>query len=305
MKKFAVLLIFSLFVTLVFAQKKNGTVYIEHETIDKTRAMWKAWVENDKDAIKAFFADSVMVVRNGNDWKTTGQNIANSADWWKNNIVGMKVEDTPGSYPDAIEYEGGNIWVQDWLTIKGIHEKTGIAMDLHMHNLYSFNKDGKVAGFFQYFNNDVFQDIRDAETTKENGKVYINHPYIATVRKLVNAYAAEDLDKMKSFYDESARFSSTDHSWDESIDLETRMGYVKNNFANAKDIHFKQIGYPDCIYYALNDGYTVYSWWEYSFTMEESGKKVVMPLMLDHAFDKDGKIVRETAYFSTNHFSEE
>ncbi|WP_340111758.1 nuclear transport factor 2 family protein [Maribellus mangrovi] len=302
MKNFAVLLFLCLFVITSFAQKKNGTVYSEHETIDQTKALWEAVKNGDKEKVKTFFADSITVVRNGNDWQTTAENFGNNSGWWKANFVNLKVEDAPGAYADAIEYGDGNIWVQDWLMLTGINEETGINLDLHIHNLYAFNEEGKIGLIIQYFNNNVFEDIRDAKTTRENGKVYINHPYIATVRKLVNAYAAEDLEKMKSFYDESAQFSALDHGWDESIDLVTRMGYVKDNFANAKDIHFKQIGYPDCIFYELNNGFVVYSWWEYSFTREESGEKVVMPLMLSHSFNDDGKIVQEMAYYSTNHF---
>ena len=47
-----------------------------------------------------------------------------------------------------------------------------------------------------YFNNDVFEDIERSKATRENGKIYINHPYIAKVRKLVNAYSDKDLDEM-------------------------------------------------------------------------------------------------------------
>jgi hypothetical protein len=66
----------------------------------------------------------------------------------------------------------------------------------------------------------------------------------------------------------------------------------------------KQQGYPDCVWYEKNDQYVVYSWWEHSFTIKEDGKKVVMPLMLSHYFNKDGKIVSEAAFFSTNHFED-
>jgi len=304
MKNFAVMLILLLFTTTIFAQKKNGTVYNEHETIDQTRALWKAVKDGDKEKVKTFFTDSMTIVRNGNDWQTTAENFGNNSGWWTENFDNFKVEDAPGAYPDAIEYGDGNIWVQDWLLLTGTHKKTGINLDLQMHCLYAFNKDGKIGAFIQYYNNNVFEDIRDAETTKENGKIFINHPYIATVRKLANAYCAEDLETMMEFYHENAQFSNITVDWNESIDKPTRKEYVKEQFASIDDIHLKQIGYPDCVYYARNDSYEVYSWWEYSFTVKESGKKVVMPLMLSHTFDKDGMIRAELAYFSTNHIDD-
>ena len=304
MKNFAVLLIVTLIATTSFAQKKNGTVFNEHETIDKTRAFWDAVKSGDTEKVKTLFADSVMIIRNGNDWKTTAENFSENISYWTNNFVNFDVEDTPGAYPDAIEYKEGNMWVQDWLLLTGTHEKTGINLDLHMHCLYAFNDDGKIAAFFQYYNNNVFENIRDAQTTRENGKVYINHPYITTLRKLLNTYAAEDVDGLKDFFTEDATFSSLAGGFNINQNLEERAADVAGHFATRKDIHFEQVGYPDCIYYQLNDGYVVYSWWNYSYTDEESGKKVTMPLMLSHSFNDDGKIVQEMAYFSTNHVTD-
>ena len=304
MKKFAVLLILTLIVSTVFSQSKNGTVFNEHETIDKTRAFWDAVKTGDTEKVKTFFADSVTIVRNGNDWKTTAETFSGNTSWWAENFVNFDIKDSPGAYPDAIEYKDGKMWVQDWLLLTGTHEKTGINLDLHLHCLYAFNDDGKIAAFIQYYNNNVFEDIRNAQTTRENGKVYINHPHIATVRKLLNAYAAEDIETIKSFIAEDATFNSIAGDWGKSMNLETRSEEVKNHFASRKDIHFKQIGYPDCIYYELNNGYVVYSWWELTYTLEENDKKVVLPLMLSHSFNDDGKIVREMAYFSTNHLED-
>ncbi|WP_319230347.1 nuclear transport factor 2 family protein [Draconibacterium orientale] len=304
MKNFAVLLILTLLASTSVAQKKNGTVFNEHETIDATRGFWDAVKKGDAEKVKTYFADSVLIIRNGNDWETSAENFSKNTSYWINNFVNFNVEDSPGSYPDAIEYPDGKMWVQDWLQLTGTNEKTGINLDLHMHCLYAFNDDGKIAAFFQYYNNNVFENIRDAQTTRENGKVYINHPHIATVRKLLNTYVVEDVEGLKEFFTEDAIFSSLAGGYDVTMNLEERAADVADHFATRKDIHFEQVGYPDCIFYELNNGYVVYSWWNYSYTDEESGKKVEMPLMLSHSFNDDGKIIREMAYFSTNHVTE-
>lgn len=304
MKNFTVLLILTLIASTLFAQKKNGTVFNEHETIDKTRGFWEAVESGDKEKAKIFFADSITVIRNGNDWKTTAEEFTKNIDWWTDNFIDFNVEDSPGAYPDAIKYKEGKIWVQDWLLLTGTHEKTGINLDLNLHCLYAFNDDGKIVAFIQYFNNNVFEEIRNAQTTRKNGEVYINHPYITTLRKLLNTYAAEDIEKLQQFFTEDAIFSSLAGGWDKRMNLEERTADVSNHFTSRKDIHFEQIGYPDCIFYELNNSYVVYSWWNYSFTEEESGKKVVMPLMLSHTFNEDGKIIREMAYYSTNHLTD-
>lgn len=302
MKNFAVLLILIFAFTTTFAQKKNGTVYNEHPDIEKTRQVWKALVNGNVDTYKSFFADSIGLMRNGQYRKISNADFGNNITWWSNNIENLTIKDDTPAYPDAIEYADGGIWVQDWLLVTGTHKASGINLDLRIHNLYAFNKEGKIAMLIQYFDNSVFEEINNSSSVQENGKVFISHPYIITVRKLVNAYAAEDMEALLSFYAENARFGSIEYQWDNSIDLDTRKEGIKATFDKIKDIHFKQNGYPDCIYYAKNNRYEVYSWWEYSFTYVESGKKVVMPLMLSHSFNDDGKIIFEQAYYSTNHF---
>jgi len=43
-----------------YSQKKAGTVFSEHEAIDKTRELWKAVVNGDEARFRSFFADSAI-----------------------------------------------------------------------------------------------------------------------------------------------------------------------------------------------------------------------------------------------------
>jgi hypothetical protein len=61
MKNFAVLLILTLLASTSVAQKKNGTVFNEHETIDATRGFWDAVKKGDAEKVKTYFADSVLI----------------------------------------------------------------------------------------------------------------------------------------------------------------------------------------------------------------------------------------------------
>ena len=66
MKKIAFLIILILTTFLmVDAQKENGTVYSEHESIAKTKALWAAFINGDKETFTNLFADSVWVGING------------------------------------------------------------------------------------------------------------------------------------------------------------------------------------------------------------------------------------------------
>lgn len=304
MKKIAVLLLLSLFVAMGFAQKENGKVFIEHPALGKINQLWAAFEKGDQAAYAALLADTVRIFRNGQMFKQTGADAAKGLDWWSKEFENLKVvADTP-AYADAIEYDQGGLWVQDWLRIQGTHTKTGINLDLQMHNLYHFNKEGKISGIHHYFNNDIFAEIRNSGRTLENGTVYINHPYILTVRKAVNAYAAKDEATLRTFYAKDARFSNTTMKWRESVGLDDALKGWQSFWDSTEDIYLEQVGYPDCIYYTKNDEYNVYSWWILHTTMKESGKKIAAPIMLSISFDKDGKITRDMAYYSSNQFEE-
>lgn len=300
MKKYLILLMLGLSALLANAQKENGTVYSDHEAITKTKALWAAFLKGDKEAYMNFFADSVIVDTNGNYRKVPKQEMGNAMDWWMN-VKNLTIKDDTPSYPDAIVYKKGGLWVQDWLKAEGIHEKTGINIMLPFHNLYSFNKEGKITSLHQYFSTGVFEEIRNSQKTIENGTIYINHPYIVLVRKLVNAYCAEDIDAMLEFYSKDATFSSSAMKQGEFLTLEEKMKENKATFENDSNITLTQVGYPDCFHYSKDDFYVVDSWWILSYVNKEGKKKTKIPVQLSHTFDKDGKISNELIYFSTNH----
>jgi hypothetical protein len=301
MKKI-LLLIISIFAGLLsYAQEKNGTVYIQHPAIEKTKKLWSAFEKGDKAAVGAFLADSMVAIYNGSVDSQKRENYLKSLDWWSTEFENLKVVDDSPAYPDAIDYTKGGLWVQDWLLITGTHKKSGINLNLHIHNLYSFNKDGKITSLELYFNDNQFDEINASGTTQENGKIYINHPYIITVRKGVNFYCAENLAAMAGGFSPDATFSNSTMKWGKTIDLAERKKQLEKEFAETDNIKMKQVGYPDCIYYTKDDSYVVYSWWIWSGTIKATGKKIECPLMLSDTFDKDGKIVSEFASYSSNH----
>ena len=302
MKKIIILAI-AMFLGLAnYAQEKNGIVYDKHPAIDKTKSLWAAFVKGDKVAMGAMLADSMVAFYNGSTEPQKRENYLKSLDWWSTEFENLKVVDDKPAYPDAIDYTKGGLWVQDWLLMTGTHKKSGINLNLHIHNLYSFNKAGKIASLMLYFDNEQFEAIDASGTTQENGKIFINHPLIITVRKVVNAYCSKDINAMAGFFTPDATFSNSTMKYGETKDLTASKKEWANQFAQTDNINMRQVGYPDCIYYAKGDMYIVYSWWVWSGISKKEGKKIEFPIMLSHSFDKDGKIVSEAAYYSSNHF---
>jgi hypothetical protein len=301
MNKYLLILTFVLTGMLTHAQEKNGTVFIQHPSIEKTKKLWSAFEKGDKVACEALLADTMIAIYNGNRTPQKKAAYIKGFDWGFADFDNLKVRDDAPAYPDAIEYTKGGLWVQDWLVMTGTHKKSGINLELHLHNLYQFNKDGKIASVFLYFDQKQFMDIDASDKTQENGKIFINHPYIVTVRKLVNAYCAMDVKAMAEFYSKDARFYNSTMKMGESMDLAARIKASEATFANSENIRMRQFGYPDCMYYSKEDNYVVYSWWILTSTQKAGGKKIELPIMLSHTFNKDGKIVDEMAFYSSNH----
>ena len=234
--------------------------------------------------------------------KKSREQLVRTIEWWNRELKNLSIADDKPAFPDALQYKGGELFVQDWLRITGVHEKSGINLNWAIHNVYRFNKNGKIDLFHQYFDNSIFSEINNSSRTIENGTVYINHPYIVTVRKCINAYCAEDIETLKTFYSPKAIFWKSDFKADKTINMETKMKENKEVFATYNNITLQQVGYPDCIYYAKDDIYAVFSWWKLSFTTKDGKQKKDIPVMMSHNFDKDGKISGEFVYLSSNHF---
>lgn len=300
MKKITFFLLLFFLGVQLSAQTKNGTVYSEHETIEKTRTMWAAFEKGDANEFVSFFADSVYRFVNGKMQHIPKEKFKGIVDWWAKSYENLKIGDHKPAFPDAIEYKNGGNWVQDWLLFSGTHIETGINIAVHYHNLYSFNKEGKITSIHFYFDDSVFEEINNSTKTIENGKVYVNHPYILKVRKVLNAFMDKDVEKWASFFNPKAKFR---YSWmkpDEWQTFDEVKERLTKQFETQGEVKMEQQGYPDCIYYAKNDAYVVYSWW--TVRTEKEDKKQEYPLMFSHYFDKDGKILSVYIYVSTNHF---
>lgn len=302
MKRILVLFLICLLAGMTsYSQKKAGTIFSEHEAIEKTKALWEAFITGDEETYRSFFADSAYEINNSRPSpKKANKDIGKGTATWHTNYENLKVGDDKPAYPDALEYKEGGLWVQDWLRMTGIHKKTGIVLDLPIHNLYSFNDEGKITAMISYFENDVFQEISASQTTRENGKVYINHPHIVTVRKAMNAFVAKDREAYASFFSPKARYSNSTMDLYESIPIEEYLDALSERYFNDDiEYHVEQVGYPDCIFYEKSNYYVVYSWWKMVVKVDD--RKSEFPFMMSSDFNDEGKIFYMRLYVSSNH----
>jgi len=167
-------------------------------------AKWKNFVyENRND-------DMQWVDGNNNDRVWGGkQRVLNNINWFKNYFDYVSFNDTEGAYHDYEENKRSGNWVYSWFNVYGIHKNTGVKLDHPVLRLYALNKDNsKILRIVEYSNKIEFNRIWDArpQTSRENGKIYINHDNINSVRKAMYSFFNGDMDKAWSFFHENATF---------------------------------------------------------------------------------------------------
>lgn len=290
-------------ITMAYGQsKKNGTIYIEHPALETVNSMIDAFVAGDKDKVASYLHEDFMAYSGNNPNKDakgrSKEQFLNGVDFWKNNVSYLSIEPSEGAYPDALEYKDGEVWVQTWNHLKGVHNKTGVKMDVPIHRLYRF-KDGKIDRLISYHNQSVYDQIGENSSDRKNGIIYKHHEHINTVRKAVAAYEHKDFDKAYSYYDENARFRNLETPRGESKSLAEMR---KNDEAMLEQYEINSIdvvGYPDYLEYDQGDQKVVQSWWNVRLTRKSDDKKIVVPMMQIHYFNDEGKIVNEYSYYSS------
>lgn len=288
-------------------KKKNGTIYIEHPAIDVVEAYHAAFIAGDSEKVGSLLADDYKW-RNGTSTNKdakpgTKEGAIKNTTWWKENIDYSSFERSGEAYPDAIEYKDKDqkdvVWVQTWNKLKGVHKKTGVKINTPVHRLYIVNADNKIKTIINYSNGSVWQEVRSSHVSRENGTIYNHHDNINTVRLAMAALEHHDMDKFYSYFDEKATFRNIHMApGSKSMTLEEdREGLTK--MMEAFEITGIDVqGYPDYLNYGLGDAKVVQSWWKVRMTRKSDDKKLVIPLMLIHDFNDEGKITRDNAYYS-------
>ena len=154
MKKTALLLAITLLsISASFAQKKaNGTIFIEHPAIKVVQDFMKASVSGDASTLAAFLMEdftaydgtSKLPVGPGQKKASFVRNLMNMRDIFDY----YSITPFPGSYPDAMEYkedgQKGDVIVQSWDMIKGVHKVTGVEINSAMQRQFTVTKDNKI-----------------------------------------------------------------------------------------------------------------------------------------------------------------
>lgn len=283
--------------------KKNGTIYIEHPAIETVNALSAAFVAGDRELAATYLADDFKQFNGSSTNKDakgqTRDEWLDNLDFWKENVSYLSMAPSRGAYPDALEYKDSGIWVQTWDHIKGVHNKTGVKLDMPLHRLIVVNEDNKIKTIITYLDERVYQEIGRSHSDRQNGTLYINHENINSVRRMMYAFEFMDFEKAYSFFADDAVFMTLEQADGETMNLDQ----VKERNAAMWEAYdftsIDQVGYPDYLEYDLGDARVVQSWWKFRLTRKSDKKEFVIPALYIHDFNEEGKIIRSSAYLST------
>ena len=288
------------------AQKKNGSVYIEHPAIDVVQNFESASVAGDKSKMTSYLTDDFRGYNGtSSDLSDKGMDkeaFLNNQMVYHDQLDYYSIEAFPGSYPDAIEYNkdnpDGEVWVQTWNMVKGVHKTTGVKIDAAAHRLYTLTKDNKIKTIISYGNREVIDEIRSSFADRTNGIIYNHHENINTVRKMMYAFEQKDLDKAYTYYDENARFLDSSSPTFEGKSLTEQKELDKMIFEKYDIKSIDVVGYPDYLHYEMGDARVVQSWWNINIIRKSDKKAIVLPIHYQMIFNKEGKITSEMAYYN-------
>ncbi|MCF7560876.1 nuclear transport factor 2 family protein [Sabulilitoribacter multivorans] len=306
MKKHVTIAMMAFSIIMFSQKKKNGTIYLEHPSITAVEAMQQAFIKGDTTKLSTYLADNFRAINGMNtnpEAKGTPKKaFLNQSLFWKNNTSYLSIERTPGAYPDALEYADskGEVWVQTWDDLKGVHDDTGVKLNMPLHRLFFVNKDNKIVTMITYNDGTVFQTLREGFSERKNGTLYNSHKYINKVRRMMAAFENMDLEKAYSYFDEKASFNNLEMAVGESMTLEELKAAHQEFYKKYEIESIDVVGYPDGLDYEIGGGgMTIQSWWNFRVIRKSDKKKLVMPAMYTHDFNDEGMIVRSIGYFST------
>ncbi|MDA9028473.1 hypothetical protein N8008_02825 [Flavobacteriaceae bacterium] len=286
---------------VVFAQKKkNGTVYIDHPAIDVINQMYDAVNTNNLEVLNNLISDDFKGVwgdeMNKDREPATKKQFIDNIDSWNTKNRYYSLKSGKNAYPDAIKYNDENFkdvtLVYCWEAISGVGGMTGVKFSQRRHTQYAVNSDNKISFSRSYMNQMPFVESWRSRNNLSDGKIYSNHTNINTVRKAMHALQYGNMDHFYEAFDENAKFDGLFSDWDdEDLSME-EFKSLQADFLNNYTI--QSVDNKGIKYYEFESQRgLVQSWWRLSIVRKSDSKVIVMPVMVNHRFNDEGKIVKQ------------
>ena len=292
-------LLFLLTTFLTFGQKKkNGSIFINHPAIEVVEGLFEAMNTNDTDKLNELIADDfegrVGEQMNKDAKPQTKDQFIQYVNNLHTNSKYFSVRNTKSSYPDAVEYKDENFsgvtWIYSWEYWTAVGGTTGIDYSQPRHTQYVINKNNQISFARYYFNQSPYTETAKSQLSIDDGKIYSHHSNINTVRRFIKALEHNDNENMFVDFDENATADGLFNDWgNEPLSVND----LKEGFENFKGTYtINSMDNAWIKYFQVDSGANfVQSWWRFSVTRKKDNKEIVFPVMFNHRFNEEGKII--------------
>jgi hypothetical protein len=284
---------------LVAQKKKNGSIFIDHPAIDVIHSLHDAMNANDSLALDKILSDNFKLVGGESmdpdaEPQTKAEFIQTVANLHSNSRY-FSVKHTDNGYPDAVEYSddafGNGTWVYSWEYWTAVGATTGIDYSQPRHAQYVVNKKNEIAYARVYFNQFPYSETWKSQNEMSDGRIYSHHGNINTVRKFIKALQFDDDDNLFVDFDENVRIDGLFNEWDnDPLSLDDFKAGIKDFKSNYTIVSMNNVWIKFFEFEAQRD--YVQSWWRVGVIRKSDNKELVFPIMFNHSFNDDGKIVR-------------
>ena len=287
--------------TGLFAQKKkNGTIYIEHPAIDVVNQMYEA--VNTKDSLKlaSLIADDFKGYSgdemNKDAEAATKEEFLQNVSAWQTYNRYFTLKQTDNGYPDAVEYKDETFssltWVYAWEKMTGVGGTTGVKFSQPRHVQYGVTDKNQIVFARIYQNQGPFTESWRSQRELKDGQIYSHHPNINTVRKALHALEFNDMDAYYEAFTDTAQFDGLFNDWDNDPLNKEEIKALQKDFLATYTINSFDCAWIKYYEFDSQRDY-VQSWWRVSLTRKSDKKVTVIPVMFNHRFNDEGKIVRQ------------
>ena len=287
--------------TGLFAQKKkNGTIYIEHPAIDVVNQMYEA--VNTKDSLKlaSLIADDFKGYSgdemNKDAEATTKEEFLQNVSAWQTYNRYFTINQSDNGYPDAVEYKDETFssvtWVYAWEKMTGVGGTTGVKFSQPRHVQYGVTDKNQIVFARIYQNQGPFTESWRSQRELKDGQIYSHHPNINTVRKALHALEFNDMDAYYEAFTDTAQFDGLFNDWDNDPLNKEEIKALQKDFLATYTINSFDCAWIKYYEFDSQRDY-VQSWWRVSLTRKSDKKVTVIPVMFNHRFNDEGKIVRQ------------
>jgi len=153
------------------------------------------------------------------------------------NVLNLAIKNRGQAYSDAIEFKGANrVDVYTYKFLSGVVKNTGLILQIPRNSIFRVTKDEKKIMNVGISDSQLkWEKAMNANGTKKNGEIYIDHPHIAKARLLYAHILTGDLDAIRALYADNARISDVMNSeFDSFISPDKEIANIKNFYKNMR-----------------------------------------------------------------------